>query len=77
MSDEDRLQAVRALAIRQQMLAMELQTRGAALRASARIQALSKALRERNERQQADAMAFHPDVIELDMAHAAWFPDED
>jgi hypothetical protein len=55
---------------------MELQTRGAALQASAGIRAVSKALRERNERLQAEAMSFHPDVIELDMAHAAWFPDE-
>lgn len=73
--DERRMVTLRLKALLLERQAMELRLAAAAARATAAFVGFGTACRETERRIEAKEFTFHPDLVELEMNHAAWNPE--
>lgn len=75
--DEWQILTLRLKALLMERQAMSLRLAAAASRATAAFVGFNAACREADARIEAKEFTFHPDLVELEMEHAAWNPGEE
>lgn len=66
---------LRARASYLEYVAAWLRMQAACAEAATAMSGFGKVMREARERDEQELLSFHPDVIDMDMEHAAWNPE--